>query len=151
MTAVGQSRRFPPIRTTSAIHPIASKQRTSLDVRKVPTTDITPQRKRPPTEAAYVGLRSNISTVPQPWQRYVFSSGIPPTRGNDRTQLIGRSQRSHLGAGFSSRMIHTLVTHASSRYDPDQNRPLGVETGQYPVAHRNRSERRYCTSRTHIS
>jgi hypothetical protein len=37
---MGLSRRFGPVRAVSAIHPIATEQRTSLDVRNVPVGDM---------------------------------------------------------------------------------------------------------------
>src|SRR6266852_6122116 len=48
MSELGQSRRFDDVRVTSAFPPIPTKERTSRDVSKVPTTDI---GARPPTRA----------------------------------------------------------------------------------------------------
>jgi hypothetical protein len=42
MSARGQSRRFCPIRAMSALPPIATKQRTSRDVRNVSEADMAP-------------------------------------------------------------------------------------------------------------
>jgi len=61
MSALGQSRRFGPIRATSALPPIASIERTCREVRLVPIGDIESYSITSSASASNVGGMSRLS------------------------------------------------------------------------------------------
>src|SRR4051812_4694473 len=62
MSEMGQSRRFWPVRAMSAYPPIATNERTLLDVSNVPTTDIIPPVEAAEASASAADYETGVNT-----------------------------------------------------------------------------------------